>query len=991
MTQKAITLWKVFSLLMLFIPGTLLAQDITVSGKVTDKNTGETLPGVNILVKGTTTGQTSDVDGNYSIKLSQPATLVFSYIGYSTEEVLVDKSQTLDVQMELMVSTLDEIIVIGYGTQKKVDKTGAVSHISSEDLGQGVMTDPVQGIQGKMAGVLVTKKGGDPNAGFVVKIRGAAGFDSNTQPLYVIDGIPNADPTAISPEDIENYSVLKDAASSAIYGSQGSNGVVIITTKKGTEGKGTLQFSMKFSADQVARKLDLLSASDIRKYVNENNAVATSAKDSIKFEDGGADTDWQDEIYRTGFAQNYNINYSGGNQRSSYYGSITQAKWQGIMKGTEKDRTIAKVNLSHKGLEDKLTLSASISGSFEKNDYENYDGWDKDDIIFQALSRNPTDPVKNVDGDYDKTNRAFNYENPLAVIDGVDNIRDAKRFFGSFKADMEIFSGLIGSINIGYTRDDHENSYFRPKEGIYSSADNGFGKKEYNNSQQKLLEITGNYTKSLGLNNLNAMIGYSWQQANWNGFYAQAENPQSDFLKYNNLGSFIDITSSSVGSWAGESRLIGFFGRVQYNYDSKYYLSASIRRDGSTKFGADHKWGWFPTVSAGWNIDRESFMDSFSVIDQLKLRVSYGVSGNQKIGEYRSQLVFGPTGPATDPETGLQVTTFAPSWNENPDLRWERTSEVNVGIDFAVLKSRLSGSLEVYTKKTTDLLGEYQVPKPPNLARTTFANSGNMRNTGIELFVQAFVIDQSKIKWKTSLNISHFKTIIGDLGEYVTGEERKDGYLSGRGLVGEEYYVTGNIEGEELGSFYLPKYLRLGPDGKFWYLAESGGAVDEVSAAERYIAGSPAPDLEIGWSNTFTLYKNFSVDVSFRSMIGNDVYNATEMFFDYPGLLPNINATPEALDWAEQGRTQAPTIADIYVEDGSFVRLDYISIGYNLNLKSKYIRNILINLSSNNLFTLTGYSGVDPETSIDGRSFGIDQYNVYPKTRTISLGITANF
>jgi iron complex outermembrane receptor protein len=292
---------------------------------------------------------------------------------------------------------------------------------------------------------------------------------------------------------------------------------------------------------------------------------------------------------------------------------------------------------------------------------------------------------------------------------------------------------------------------------------------------------------------------------------------------------------------------------------------------------------------------------------------------------------------------------------------------------------------------TTDLLGEYQVPVPPNLSKTTFANSGNIRNTGIELFLQAFIIDKSNISWKTSLNVTHFKTIIGDLGDYVTGEVRRDGYLSGRGLIGDQNYVTGNVEGEELGAFYLPKYLRLGPDGKFWYLAESGGAVDELSKAERYIAGSPSPDLEIGWSNSIIFLKNFNLDISFRSMIGNDVYNATKMFFDYPGSLPSLNTVPEALDWEEQGRTQSPAIADIYVEDGSFVRLDYVSLGYNVRLKSKYIKNILINVSSNNLYTLTGYSGVDPETSIDGLSFGVDQYNVYPKTRTFSIGLTANF
>lgn len=990
MKRHAFNKWKAFLVLLLFIPGTIWAQESTVSGKVTEAGTNEPMPGVNVLIEGTTQGTTTDLQGNYAIKIPGPETsLIFSFIGYQTQTIKVGKQNLINISLASDVQALEEVIVIGYGTQKKVDKTGAVSHISSEDVGRGTLTDPIQGIQSKVAGVLVTKKGGDPNSGFSVKIRGAAGFSSNTQPLYVIDGIPNADPTSVAPEDIESYSILKDAASAAIYGSQGSNGVVIITTKKGSKGKGIVEFSTRFSMDKVARKLDLLSAADIRKYVSDYNSTATKP---IEFVDGGADTDWQDEIYRTGYAQNYNLSYSGGNEISNYYGSLTHALWDGVMKGTSKERTTAKVNVSHKGLNDKLLLTGSVAGSFENNDYENYDGFDKDDIIYQALSHNPTDPVYDDNGDFYLINREFNYENPLAVIKKIDNLRKAKDFFGSLKTDLEILPGLTGSINLGYTREDSESSYFRPKGGVYASADNGFGKKGYDNSQQKLLEITGSYVKSIQKHNLNAVLGYSWQENTWNGFYAQAENPQSDFLKYNNLGSFIGITSASISSWAGESKLIGFFGRVQYNFDSKYYLSASVRRDGSTKFGKNNKWGWFPTVSAGWNLDREPFMQSLALISQLKLRVSYGVSGNQKIGEYHSQVAFQPTGPATDPETGQQVTTFGPAWNENPDLKWERTSETNIGIDFALLKNRISGTIEAYSKVTSDLLDAYRVDVPPNLARTTWANAGKMKNNGIELYIQVFAVDKTNFKWKTSLNVTHFKTIISDLGN-IDADYRKNGYLTGRGLIGENNFVVGNLEGEELGSFYLPKFLKLDQaSGKFWFESETGGATDDASAAKRYIAGSPAPDLELGWSNTLTFLKNFDFEFAFRSMIGNDVYNATRMFFDYNGNLPTLNTVPEALDWAEQGRTaQPPVVADIYVEDGSFVRLDYAALSYNFVPKSKWVRNIKVNVTGNNLFLITGYSGVDPETNMVGLSFGIDQYDVYPKTRSFSVGLTATF
>jgi len=659
------------------------------------------------------------------------------------------------------------------------------------------------------------------------------------------------------------------------------------------------------------------------------------------------------------------------------------------MKGTSKERTIAKINLTQKALNDKLTLSGNLSGTFENNDYENYGGWGKDDILYQAFSRNPTDPVYNEDGSYYEATRVFNYQNPIAIINEVENTRDAKRFLGSLKADLEIVDGLIASANIGYTRNDHESYYYRPNGLI----DNGFGKRTYENNAQKLIELTGNYTKSINdKHNINVLLGYSWQESVYEGFYAQARDAQSEYLAANNLQSLIDLQYGDIDSWKGMWKLIGFFGRIQYNYDNKYYISGSLRRDGSTKFGKDNRWGWFPTAAIGWDIHKESFLENTDLFDQLKLRFSYGVSGNQEIGEYKSQLVFQNAGLTTDPESGKDVVTFTNPWNANPDLKWEETTEYNLGIDFSILKSRLSGSLEIYYKRTEDLLGQFSVPKPPNLSDRTWGNSGELENKGIELFVQSYVMDKTNLKWKTMFNISHNKSKMLDLGDFYTegSSVRKEGYISGRGMVGDEYYVIGIIEGEEIGSFYLPVYVTM-IDGSFVYKSETGGYTDQLSQAEREIIGTASPDLEIGWSNTLTLYKNWEIDINFRSMIGNDVYNATEMFFDNPDL-PSLNASPSALDWEEQGRVTGPTVMDIYVEDGSFLRLDYLAIGYNFNAKKiSPFKNLKVYIASNNLFTLTGYSGVDPETKIDGVAFGIDQYNVYPKTRTFTFGINATF
>ncbi|MGB4655524.1 MAG: SusC/RagA family TonB-linked outer membrane protein [Bacteroidales bacterium] len=974
------------------------SQQLDVRGVVTDAKDGSTIPGVTIQVKDTFLGTLTDIDGNYSISVNKGETLVFSFIGYESQEIVADNN-VINVALKTAVTDLDEVLVIGYGTQKKTDKTGAITHLTSDELNKGLLTDPIQAMQGKAAGVLITKKGGDPNAGFAVKIRGSAGFDSNTSPLYVIDGVPNADPTAIAPGDIETYNVLKDAASTAIYGSQGANGVILITTKKGSAKKGATVtgFSSQVSFDKVAKKLDVLSASELRDFANQKlqNSLAEHPNwtvDSI-FTDGGANTDWQDEIYRIGITTNNNLNFSGGSENSSYYASVTHANWQGVMKGTEKERTTAKLNVTHKALNDKLNLSGNIMTSFENNDYENYDGYDKDDIIYQAISHNPTDPVYNPDGTYNKTQREFNYENPLAVIDMITNVRNLKSYLGNIRADYEIISDLTLSVNASYLRNDSHSKYFRPK-GVYASADDGYGRHGYTNNEQKTIETTLTYIKNFDKHNLDLIGGHSWQENNYNGFWAQGSNAQSPFIGAENLSSLADIKYGDIGSYRGMSRLIGMFVRAQYNFNSTYYASASLRRDGSTKFGENNKWGLFPTFALGWNMQNENFLKDVSWLNQLKLRASYGVSGNQAIGEYRSRLSWTPSGLAINPETGEQVISYQPAWNSNPNLKWERTSEINLGIDFAIFNSRISGSIELYSKNTTDLLGQYSVPVPPNLASTTFANSGAVTNKGVELFVQAFVIDNKNFSWKTSLTASHNKSKFTDLGEFATDSSgvRHEGWLTGRGMIGAQYYVTGIAVGHGFGEFYLPEFVSI-LDGKPVYRSLSGGYTTNLVEAKRSFVGSATPVLEIGWSNSFVLFNNWTVDLAFRSMIGNKVFNATRMFFDVPGNMPSINGTPDAIDWYEKGRTdQSVIFSDYYLEDASFLRLDYLAIGYNFNVeKIKWLKGLNLSIMANNLFTITGYSGIDPETFIDGLSYGVDQYNVYPKTRTVSIGLNAKF
>jgi len=980
--------WHLLLLFFLLGSATLSqAQDITVSGVITGSDDGLTLIGVSVMQKGSSIGTTTDIDGKYSITVQKESILVFSYVGYEEQEIIANKA-VIDVILSEKSELLNEVIVIGYGTQKKTDKTGAVSHVTAEELNQGALSDPIQGLQGKAAGVSITKKGGDPNAGFNVRIRGASGYTASSDPLYVIDGVPGGDPTSVASEDIESYNILKDASSTAIYGSRGANGVIIITTKKGGKKNGEavseVNFTSKYSMSKIEKTVNVLDADQIRQYVIDYDK-------QDEFIDGGANTNWQDELYRIGSTAENSLSFSGGSEQSFYRASITHTNWTGIMKGTEKERTSAKMNITHKGINDRLTLNANLATSFENNDYENFDGFDKDDVIYQALTRNPTDPVYNSSGGYDQTQRVFNYENPMAVIDQVTNIRDAKRYLASLKADFKFFEGFTGTSIISYIRNDQEYTYFRPK-GVFASADNGFGRRSYDNTAEKQYEGYLNYVKTFNdKHNLNLMGGYSWREATHDGLYSQAQNPQSPYIGANDLRTFAEVAYGDVGSYKNNETLIGFFGRAQYNYNGKYYLSASIRRDGSSKFGKNNKWGWFPTVSASWNMQDESFLKNVSWIDQLKLRASYGISGNQAFGSGYSQVSYIPNGLATNPETGEQVITFQAARNNNPDLKWEKTAETNLGLDFAFFSSKVSGSIEVYHKNTTDLLYPKLVSGEANLSNRTFSNAGNIVNNGIELYLQAHVINHSNFTYKTSITVAHNKSEWVELASNNGEGYENNGWLSGRGAIGDAFYIIRNQEGHEVSEFYLPEIVTI-QNGKFIFRSKEGGYTDQLANAQRSFVGSPNPDVELGWSNNMTFFKNWTLDFSLRSMIGHQKFNATQMFLDANVDLPELNRVQEALDWAGQGRETTAVVATEYLEDASFVKLDFVSVGYNFNVKNiSWLHKVKVFVVANNVFTLTKYSGADPEINYANLAYGWDQYNVYPNTRTITFGLNATF
>jgi TonB-dependent starch-binding outer membrane protein SusC len=989
-------------LLVMVISQFVIAQSLPISGTITDSETGDLLIGVSILIKGTSQGTVTDIDGNYQIDVPKGSILTYSYIGYKAVEKEIVDAVKISLALEPAYENLGELIVIGYGVQRKADKTGAVSHITADELTMGAVTDPLQAIVGKASGVVVTKGGGNPTDDAKIKIRGSAGISgaTNTNPLYVIDGVPGADPNMVAPGNIESFNILKDAASTAIYGSQGANGVIIITTKTGKAGEGQLTFSSTTSINNVANKIDLLPASKYKEYATKYNL------DGI-FVDGGAETDWQDEIYRTAISQQYNLSMSGGSDFSTYYASLSHQNNEGIINQSSRQRTIGTLNLTHKALNNKLTMRGGLNVTFEEDNLVQLGSNSRDDIIYQTYRRNPTDPTKTPDGSIAYTrindNRGFDYVNPLGILNNQDRMDQRKKVLGNFSMNYEITKGLNFKIASSYLSSDKEYTYFRPV-GIYGGQgnDSGEGQRYYEVTAQKTFESTLNYITSLtDMHNFDAVAGYSWQENNFSKFGVNARNSQSATVGTNNMRSFLDLVYGDASSEANMSRLIGFFGRFAYNYDNKYYIGGSLRTDGSSKFGENNRWGFFPTASLGWNIHNEDFVQSADWLSQLKLRASYGVSGNQSFGPYYSMSIFSPGDIVTDPITGNEVLVWSTQRNANPDLRWEQTAEYNLGVDFGMIRNRISGSVELYSKNTTNMLNEYSVPIPPNKYSKTWANSGSMTNKGIEFYVTAHVVDMKNLSWKTTLGASKNVGTITDLGEYWTENDSKQGWISGQGIVGGDNWTMFVDSGQGIGNFFVYEYVGI-EKGEALYLnrvKEKETEPDSVKAGrmltieDRYIAGNATPDIELSWSNNLSFFNNWTLDFSFRGLFGQQVYNHTRAYFSSPIFFPDANVMESATKYMDQGFFGQFTVpSDEFIEDASFVRLDYLALGYTIKFRNNdYIKNLKLSVMGNNLLIISNYSGADPEMTIDGLGYGVDSFSLYPKSRTVSFGISATF
>lgn len=766
-SKKRWTLLQSVVFVMFLLSSTLAFAQNRVTGTVKDK-TGMPLPGVNVLEKGTTNGSITDVDGKYIINVEKGKTLLFSYIGFTTQEVTVNKSQ-IDVTLQEDLQALDEVVVIGYGSMQRKDVTSSITSVKAEDMNIGVVTSPAQMLQGKVPGLTVANTS-DPNGSASISLRGASSLRPGEamEPYYVIDGVPGASLSLVAPDDIESIDVLRDASATAIYGSKAANGVIIVTTKKGNkDGRTSVSYSGYVAWDKTMNSLDMMTASELLDFANSNNINLSPYYDV----NNPANTNWQDEVLRTGFSHNHNVSINGGNKKTSYNASINFMDRQGVVRGTNMDRLNARSYVKTKALNDRLELAFSVNASV-RNSSTGPTGSKGESVLDAMYYYSPLVPVRNADGSwYGNTQISQNY-NPVRMIYEDRYDTKEKLLQGTAQATLHIIDGLDWNLNLSYQNQQYiYSNYNSSKTELPSVASrNGQADRSTLENIRKQMETYLNWDHTFAdAHKVGVMLGYSWEQADNNdGFGLKVYNFYNDDLTYHNMGmanniSINDVISNNLSTL----RMISFYGRVNYSFNSKYLLQATVRRDGSSAFGVNNRWGTFPSVSAAWRITEEDFMQDQNVFDDLKLRVGYGVSGNSLgFDAFYSRPVYGSTGWFTYVDangTESQYRILGATRNSNPDLKWETTGMFNIGLDFGFFNNRLTGTIEYYDKRTSDLIYDYEVSTNRYPYGWMTANVGDISNKGIEISINAIPVQTRNFTWSTSINLSHNKNVVEKL------------------------------------------------------------------------------------------------------------------------------------------------------------------------------------------------------------------------------------
>ena len=993
------TLKTMFFVFFMLCSTVMLAQN-KVSGTVVDA-TGEPLIGVSVLEDGTTNGGITDFDGNFTLTVKPGAKLTFSYVGYTSQTLAAANGMKVTLQEDNTV--LNEVVVVGYGTMRRKDVTSSITTVQAKDLNKGVFSDPASMLQGKVAGLTVTTSG-DPNGTPSITLRGASSLREGAamQPYYVIDGIPGVDISMVSPDDIESIDVLRDATATAIYGSKAANGVIIITTKTGGKTERTnVSYNGYVAFDKVSKTLDVASASDIRNYVKSNGIDYAYDK--------SASTDWQKEVLRTGVSHNHNVSINGGSAKTKYMASINFMDRQGVVDGSHMNRLNVRSLLSSKVLKERLELSVGLNAMYGKNENMsmgkggNGSGNEGKSVLDAMNYFNPTIPVRNPDGTWSTGEGSANY-NPLSIINEDTSETIWKRNQIVAKASLKIIEGLVWNAN--YSFDHFQSTYSdyhsHNTQQVPYNAYNGNASRNTYFGNNHTFETYVNYDQTFGkVHKLALMAGYSWEQRNYgDGFGLSVHNFFDDYLKWNNLtyAGTIDGMSAVQSGTKETVRNISFYGRVSYSYNSRYMLQATIRRDGSSVFAKDHRWGTFPSVSAAWNVTEEPFMANQKVFDNLKLRLGYGVSGNALgFGAYSGVATYGATG-TTFVYNGNSWAILGATKLANPDLKWESTGMFNIGLDYGFLNNRINGSIEFYHKKTKDLIWNYPVSTVIYPFDNIAANVGQITNKGIEFTINFDAIRTKNFNWMTTLNLSHNKNTVDKLSndKYQTSTfAQGDPMVAG---VSANGYTQRVIEGEPLGTFFLYEYAGNGTDGKATYYVRdaNGNKTGETTSSpeykDRYIAGNAQPKLNFGWNNTLSL-KNWTMTLFFTGVIGNKIYNGSRAHYTAPDFFAGgKNVLKEFITDRPASDNLSNIPSDRFLEKGDYIRLQTITLGYTFDKFGDWLQSLQIYATCNNVFTITGYKGLDPEVRMDGIDPGVDyRWSTYPHTRTFMAGLRVNF
>jgi TonB-linked SusC/RagA family outer membrane protein len=971
-------------LIGLFLPLGAYAQQITVKGQVKD-STGVPVVGANVLLKGTNVGTITDLDGKFTLYINKGETLLISFIGYKRLSVVVN-GPIINVTLVEDSELLDDVVVIGYAVGSKRTVSGAIQRVGREEMNAGIVANPLQAIKGRVAGVNIQKMGGDPTLSPAIRVRGTTSLTGGNDPLVIIDGVFGdlAMLNAISPSDIESFTVLKDASETAQYGSRGASGVLVVTTVKGKIGVKSLSYEGVFGIETVYKNLKMLNAAQYR---------AVAAERGLPILDKGYDTNFIEEIQRTGYTQNHRVSFSNGNDDYNYRASIGMIDQQGIIKNNDMKNFTSKLDATQIMFDNKIKIEFGLFGSMKKSSYIN----DYQKIFYSAASFNPTYPnfINPDTGVWDENADANEVQNPLGQLDIND--REVNSFVNTnARITWTMIKGLKLSVFGSYTYNVKENKKYIPMAIKAEQSSRGEAALNDNKSEAIMGNVMLNYNKAIDKHYFDLLALAEVQKNTYAGFGATIRGFSTDAFGYNNLKAGAVWKWGDSTSYANDNKLSSFMGRFNYVYDDKYIATVNLRTDGSSKVGANNKWAFFPSASLAWLVSDEAFMKNIKRISQLKLRAGYGLSGNQDaISSYNSLSLMGPNGITT--VDGIPYITMGVERNYNPDLKWEVKKTFDIGFDLGLFNDRLMVVFDYYNSKTTDLLYNYDVKVPPFTYPTLLANMGAMRNTGVELTVGVTPLKTKDMKLNINVNGAYQKNKLLSLngiymGHEMTAKEYMNlGGINGAGFIGGYNQVI--LVGQPVGVFYLPKSNGLIDNGSGDYtyniLDIDGGGVELGDGKDRYIAGQAMPKVLLG-ANIGFRYKQFDLQVQMSGAFGHKIYNGTSLSYMNMKQFPTYNVMADA----PSKNIKDQEVTDYWLENGNYLHFDYVTLDWNINTdRMKYINAMRLTFSVNNLATITNYSGLSPminNTTVGG-DLGIDDKRSYPLSRIYSLGLSVNF